>query len=243
MKPTYFTILFFALLATACKQKVIKPVYLRDNIEVDNIAGIENRFDHFKQQVVGHFSNKEQLENYSIDEKEQELIIIPIFKDRPDEFWVYVELFSPSLVDQPIEQRVQRFRKVERDTILVEVYYLPQPEEYINEWKKDKPFENLEKKDLVRDNGCDMIIACKDPSNHIYRTLPSQDITCHLGTRNTIAEYMDISFALTDEGYLMRFKYYDKSKKLLRESNYSGLYFERLDYQHEDYVNRANSKQ
>lgn len=242
MKHIYFTIVIFVLICSSCKKKAIKPVYLRDNVDVSNLAGIENRFDHFKQQVVGHFSNKEQLENYAIDEQEQELIIIPIFKDRPDEFWVYVELFSPSLVDQPIEQRIQRFRKVERDTIVVEVYYLPQPGDYINEWKKEKPFGEFEKKDLIRDSGCDMVIACKDPSNHIYRTLPSTDVTCHLGTNNRITEYVDISFALTDEGYLMRFKYYDKEKKLLRESNYSGLYFERLDYLHEDYENRANLK-
>lgn len=60
-------------------------------VDVEKLPDIENKFERFRQQILGHFSNREQVgEVPSMREVEQEFIITPIFKNRPDEFWVYI---------------------------------------------------------------------------------------------------------------------------------------------------------
>ena len=40
------------------------------------------------------------------------------------------------------------------------INYLKEPEKYINEWRKAKPFPELNiREDLIRDENCDLIIV------------------------------------------------------------------------------------
>ena len=207
-------------------------------VEKEALEKIENKFERFRQQIVGHFSNKEQVKNEPfMREQEQEIIIRPIFKNRPGEFWVYMEFFSPGLIDKPLDQRIEQYVRVDRDTFRMEVYYLTEPEKYINEWKKENPFDNLSiKRDLIRDENCDLLIVPTEGKRYHFSTLHPEDVICDMKGSSGATKFIDMYFDLSDRGYNTRFKFYDEDKNILRETNRKGIDFKRLDYRDKDYI-------
>lgn len=118
----------------------------------------------------------------------------------------------------------------------MEVYYLKNPEKYVNEWKKDVPFKSLSKgKDLIRDTKCDLFIVPKKGKSYHFRTIPPTEVACDMKGNNGATKYVDLFFDLSDVGYNMRFKFYDKDKKILRETDPIGIDFKRLDYKNKEY--------
>jgi hypothetical protein len=208
-------------------KKHILP-YLKDIKTAEEISEIYNKFERMKYQVLGHFSNKDQVAAKTSVEPLQEFIVMPILKDRPGEFWVYLEFFSPRLMDTPIDQRVEQYVQVTRDSFRMEVYYLKNPEKYINAWKKAKfPDLNI-KKDLVRGDGCDLIIAHQDDKPGTFKTVPPEEINCEMLTADGPARYVDLEFELSDTQYLMWFHFYTAGKEHLKKSATTGLEFKRL---------------
>lgn len=209
------------------KSQHILP-YLKDIKSAEEISEIYNKFDRFKYQILGHFSNKDQVAAGETTERAQEFIVMPIFKDRPGEFWVYLEFFSPSLIDVPMDQRVEQYVQVSRDSFRMEVYYLKNPEKYVNAWKHAK-FPNLDiKKDLVRGDGCDLIIAHQEDKPGTFKTVPPTEFNCEMLTSEGPARYVDLEFELSDSQYLMWFHFYSSNKEHLKKSAKNGLEFKRL---------------
>lgn len=209
--------------------------YIADNKE---LPAIKNKFDRFKQQIMGHFGNQRQVaERPEMGEKHQEFIIVPIFQERPNEFWVYLEYFSPAMHEAPIDQRIEQYVRLNRDSILMEVYYLKDPQKYINEWKKANPFKELTKEGLIRDETCDLIIIINEEVPYSYYTIPPDDITCMLRDSKSAAQYNVLWFSLNDRGYDMQFRFYDINKEPVTQGNI--IEFDRLNYRSSDYVNYA----
>ncbi|WMX13445.1 MULTISPECIES: chromophore lyase CpcT/CpeT [unclassified Aureispira] len=208
-------------------KKHILP-YLKDIKSAEEISEIYNKFDRLKYQVIGHFSNRDQVAAGTTTEPQQEFIVMPILKDRPGEFWVYLEFFSPKLIDAPMDQRVEQYVQVTRDSFRMEVYYLKNPKKYVNAWKHAKfPDLNI-KKDLVRGDGCDLIIAHQEDKPGTFKTVPPKEINCEMLTAEGPARYVDLEFELSDSKYLMWFHFYNSSKEHLKKSAKNGLEFKRL---------------
>lgn len=238
MKQILFVLAMTGIFVIACNNKnITKPKYLEGTVDVNELSTIDNKFERFRQQIMGHFSNVEQVENgISLGEPEQEFIITPIFKNRPDEFWVYLEFFSPGLISKPIDQRIEQYKRIHRDTFVMEVYYIKEPDKYINEWKKENPFEDLSiKNDLIRDERCDLYIVPDFDKKHHFTTLPPEEVTCQMRGAQGAAKYVDLFFDLSDKGYNMRFKFYDKDKRMMRETAATGIDFKRLNYKSKNY--------
>lgn len=211
------------------KNKKYMLPYLKDIKSADEIAEIYNKFDRFKYQIIGHFSNKGQVEANTTTEPWQEFIVMPIFQDRPNEFWVYLEFFSPELLESPIDQRVEQYVQVSRDSFRMEVYYLKNPEKYINAWKMEEfPATDI-REDLVRGDGCDLIIAHQEDKPGTYKTVIPEEFTCEMLTSKGAARYVDLSFELSDDQYLMWFHFYSSKGKHLKKSAKNGLQFKRLE--------------
>lgn len=209
-------------------KKYILP-YLKDIKSAKEISEIYNKFDRFKYQIIGHFSNKKQVEAGTTSEPWQEFIVMPIFQDRPNEFWVYLEFFSPELIEFPIDQRIEQYVQISRDTFRMEVYYIKNPEKYINAWKFDKFPDTDIREDLVRGDGCDLIIAHQDNKPGTYRTVPPEEFTCEMLTAQGAARYVDLSFELSDNQYLMWFHFYTSKGEHLKKSAKNGLEFRRVE--------------
>jgi hypothetical protein len=244
MKQLFLLIIPISLFLVACPgsstiKHVGKPIYLRSIVDADKLGQIENKFERFRQQIMGHFSNKEQYEGVpSMREPAQEFIITPIFGNRPDEFWIYSEFFSPELVEDPVDQRIEQYVRIQRDTFRMEVYYLKNPRDYINEWKKEKPFENLSrKKDLIRDKGCDLLVVPVKGQRYNFASIPHPQITCDMKGNHGATKFMGLHFVLSDEGYNTRFRYYDEDKKMLHETDPRGIEFKRLNHKDKGYTN------
>ena len=239
-------IAFLAIILWGCPsggKKAAIPVYLKGTKTMAEMAEIHNSFDRCKYQILGHFSNREQVEEKGLGEAVQEFIVAPIFKERPGEFWVYLEFFSPSLLDRPLDQRIEQYIKIDRDTFRMEVYYLKNPDKWINEWKNEKPFADFDmKSELIRDEHCDLIISGQPDKVGTFRTLPPAEITCDMKTSTNQAKYVDLEFELSDSGYLMWFKFYDIDKKRLKATDEPGISFNRLDYTTEGYKDLSIKK-
>ncbi len=237
MKHLLLLLISLCLFFVACTPTITKPRYLATVVDIEELPKIENKFERFRQQVLGHFSNKEQVKNEpSMREPEQEFIIMPIFSNRPDEFWVYLEFFSPYLVDKPVDQRIEQYVRIQRDTFRMEVYYLKKPEDFINEWKKEKPFEHFSiEKQLIRDAACDLLIVPKEGQHYVFESVPHPEITCDTKVSHGATRFVGQHFDLSDAGYNTRFRYYDIDKKLLHETDPRGIDFKRLDYRDKDY--------
>ncbi|MCH2046324.1 MAG: chromophore lyase CpcT/CpeT [Saprospiraceae bacterium] len=243
MKPRIFLyivgLFLLGMIWTACKdieggkKKSKIPVYLRATKSVEEMSTTHNKFERMKLQILGHFSNKDQVKA-AIQEGEkaepvQEFIIVPIMDDRPGEFWVYLEFFSPDLMGEPIDQRVEQYVQVDRDTFTMEVYYLKDPKRFVNAWKNEKfPKINI-KEDLIRDEKCDLTIIHQDDKPGTFKTVPPDEITCEMLTSTTAARYVDLEYETDDEQYLMWFKFYDKNKKHLKTTDTGGQIFKRQD--------------
>lgn len=228
-------IFIIASVLHACTSKIVKPSYLKHCVELDKMVEIENKHERFKQQVIGHFSNKRQVEQDPlITEKEQEFVVVPIFRDRPNEFWVYLEYFSPSVPEVPFEQRVQEYVRINRDTVLVRIYHLKNPEKYLNAWCKpdNNILSKLSKDELILNEGCNFVFGRDKEDKYVFNTVPFKDVACEM-TSSTSARYFNLHFQLKDEGYSIVFDFFDKDKKLLRRS--SPIKFDRLNYKSKGY--------
>lgn len=241
----WFALLGFALfvLPVRAQKTIEKPLYLQDAVEIDVLPQTKNKYDRFKQQLLGHFSNHRYLEETANkEEKKQEIIAIPLFKDRPNEHWVYREFFSSVLPESPISQRIENYIRVGRDTIRVELYFLKEPQKYVNEWRKAKPFEGLTKEALVRDSGCDQYILVPEESEAVFRGISPEEVSCALQSPSGSARYLQLWFDVSDEGYLSFLRLYDIDKKMLRQSPPEGTRFYRLDYRQESYQPHETEK-
>ena len=235
--PYLSGVLLLSLSWVACKntggsRKSELPIYLKDTKSVEEMATIHNKFERMKAQIIGHFSNRNQVQAAIQSGKKaepiQEFIIRPIMQERPNEFWVYLEFFSPELLEDPIDQRVEQYVQVDRDTFTMEVYYLKEPERFINAWKKEKfPKINI-KEDLIRDVRCDLTIVHSEEKPGTFKTVPPKEITCKMLTSTTAAHYVDLEYETTDTEYLMWFKFYDKNKNHLKTTDTGGQVFKRL---------------
>lgn len=226
--------LFFSCKSGENKGGATDAIYAKPAKEISQIY---NKFERLKYQLIGHFSNRFQVMEENSGEPVQEFIVMPILqKDRPGEFWVYLEFFSPLMIDKPIDQRVEQYVQLSRDTFVQEVYYLKEPERFVNAWKNNRFPELNTKEDLIKDEACDLIIIHQENDPGTYRTIFPEEVTCEMLTSTTAARYVDLMYETDDHGYIMWFTFYDRNKNLLKRTKEQGLNFKRLSPEDMGYI-------
>lgn len=239
--PT-ISFLLFLCLVLACKPTGEINSNLKQPKESEEIAQIYNRFERMKYQIMGHFSNRFQVMEEDSGEPIQEFIVAPIMQDRPGEFWVYLEFFSPLMIDKPLDQRIEQYVRISRDTYRMEVYYIKNPERFVNAWKNEEfPKVNV-KEDLIRDEACDLLIVYQEDKPGVFRTLFPEEVVCEMITSSTAARYVDLVFETDDYGYLMWFTFYDIEKKMLKKTKEQGLSFKRLSQSDVGYIDLSKKR-
>lgn len=213
-----------------------KPIYFKHVVSNDSLKKMEHKHERFLQQNLGHFSNKESIADVP-GERESQFIVVPIFqKQRAGEFWIYIEYFSPKMVDQPIEQRIQHYIKKDRYTYQVKTYHLKEPQLYVNEWKKENPFDNFNiKEGLMHDEFCDML-ATANENKDFYHEFRPMGTDCPLHDEASLAKYSITSFDVSDEGYLMCIEFLDANKQKIKNCHNGGTLFKRLDFESPEYI-------
>ena len=108
--------------------------------------------------MTGSFSSAAQAEDDS-NFYDIRLEMAPVWKDRDDAHWLYVEQAVGSMPQKPYRQRVYRVRHLEGNLYESAVFTLPEPENYVGVWQKEEPLDNLTPADLIPREGCTVYLT------------------------------------------------------------------------------------
>ena len=117
--------------------------------------------DRLASWMSGSFSSEKQ----SKDDPEYFHVTLhmkPIWKDRTDGRWLYVEQAMAAAPDKPYRQRVYQVTTDANGTLLSRVYTLPgDPLAHAGAWKQEQPLADLSPSDLTERTGCAIHLAAK----------------------------------------------------------------------------------
>jgi CpeT protein len=86
------------------------------------------------------------------------LQIVPMWTNRKNEYWFYVEQAMSSTMDKPYRQRAYKLAIENDSTISSSVYNIKNGEKYYGDYKKKKPLENLTPDSLEIRKGCAVLL-------------------------------------------------------------------------------------
>jgi hypothetical protein len=86
------------------------------------------------------------------------LHVAPIWPDRSDGRWLYVEQAVTEHQDQPYRQRVYRLRELAPGLFESQVLTLPDPSSVIGAWRLEDPLAELSPEDLTERAGCAILL-------------------------------------------------------------------------------------
>lgn len=98
------------------------------------------------------------------------LHMLPIWPDRDDGRWLYVEQAMAVAQAEPYRQRVYRVSAREDGTIESAVYELPDPLRFALAWKDPSKLDALRHEDLVRKDGCEVLLREAEPGRFVGAT-------------------------------------------------------------------------
>ncbi|MDX1999080.1 MAG: chromophore lyase CpcT/CpeT [Thermoanaerobaculia bacterium] len=104
--------------------------------------------------MTGVFSSAEQAAADG-DFRNVRLVMVPIWRERADGPWLYVEQAMAEALERPYRQRIYQLRPAGQDTVESVVYTLPgDPLRFAAGWRKAGLFSELAPQDLVERTGC-----------------------------------------------------------------------------------------
>lgn len=125
--------------------------------------------------MSGNYSNEAQAK---ADAKFDSIVMHmrPIWVDRIDGLWMYVEQSLATKLDNPYRQRVYQIVDGNYpDSVEVRIYELPGDlQQYAGEWKKDRPLRQLMPDLLLSQPGCNVTMRLDDSKAWIGSTEPNQ---------------------------------------------------------------------
>jgi len=107
--------------------------------------------------MTGSFSSQEQAaaDSAFFDIRLQ---MAPIWTDRTDGCWLYVEQATATHLDQPYRQRVYRVTQLDDTTFQSSVFTLTEPLRYAGAWAKPSPLADLTADSLEERTGCAIVL-------------------------------------------------------------------------------------
>ncbi len=134
--------LILALLSLACTA-CSGVVPINSSADTDRLLAL----------MSGSFTSAQQSQ---VDESyfDIRLEMVPIWTDRDDGPWLYVEQAAASRLDQPYRQRVYRLSRDKDGRYVSTVYEFPDAPEYAGAWKQAEPLAGLSPADLTERTGC-----------------------------------------------------------------------------------------
>ncbi len=117
----------------------------------------QNNVDHLLSWMQGSFSSAEQaIEDTTYYEIELEMV--PIWGDRKDGPWMYVEQAVAAYKDKPYRQRVYHLVKADTGKYESVVYSIRNPMRFAGDWKKENPLSDITPDSLEIRKGCAVVL-------------------------------------------------------------------------------------
>ena len=145
--------------------------------------------------MTGSFSSASQAAEDPDNFWDIRLEMAPIWTDRTDGFWLYVEQASAEKLDKPYRQRVYHVMQVEENLFASAVYSVPDPEAVIGAWKVKDPLSQWSPDDLEVREGCTVFLARDEDGSFSGST---RDKECTSTLRG--ASYATSEIVITTEG-------------------------------------------
>ncbi|MFC1573289.1 chromophore lyase CpcT/CpeT [Candidatus Eisenbacteria bacterium] len=124
--------------------------------------------------MTGYFNSAEQAAADSAY-YDIRLRMVPIWRDRLDGYWLYVEQAVVRMEHRPYRQRVYHVTRASEDTFESAVYELPNPLRFVGAWRQPGLFASLTPDSLEIRTGCSIILRKTD--KHTYEG-STQDQEC-----------------------------------------------------------------
>jgi hypothetical protein len=121
------------------------------------------------QWMSGSFDSKFQAESDS-DYFEIHLHMKPIWRNKKDGVWLYVEQAIIGSLEKPYRQRVYHVYKQNDTTIISHVYTLKNPLRFAGEWEKENPLQNLSVDSLEDRKGCSIYLSKTTDGKYVGST-------------------------------------------------------------------------
>jgi hypothetical protein len=111
--------------------------------------------------MSGHFSSAAQAKE---DESyfDIRLAMVPMWQDRKDGPWLYVEQAVARALERPYRQRVYRLRRIADGLYESRVYAFPDAKSRAGAWKEAAPLADLSPDDLEEKDGCGVVLRRRD---------------------------------------------------------------------------------
>jgi beta-lactamase class D len=111
--------------------------------------------------MTGRFSSAAQAARDTAF-RDVRLVIVPVWRDRTDARWLYVEQAIAGREDRPYRQRVYRLMENEQGAFESAVFVLPGAERFAGAWREARPLAALSPDSLVERRGCSVFLYWKD---------------------------------------------------------------------------------
>ena len=138
--------------------------------------GFSEDVEQLVELMSGSFSSRRQAEanpNYF----DIRLHMVPLWPDRDDARWLYVEQSVATAQEAPYRQRIYRVSAREDGTIESAVYTMIEPERFTFSWKDRAKLDALRFEEITRKEGCEVVLRKLGPGQYSgstgERTCPS----------------------------------------------------------------------
>lgn len=190
------------------------------------IRDLSTRLEKVYYCFIGHFTNQEQsLTTTSLLHQEQEIIAVPIWEKRKQEYWFYMGRFKANFKEQAIEEGIFQLKRINRDTLSLQFFEIPDAQDYSEEWAKEQPFKVLEPSDLNAKVDCISYVV--NYGSNQYRLIAGEYHCPH--TLSHQIHYFDLKAMITPETQSYQAAFYDENQQLVFEyERPNDLKFKRL---------------
>ncbi|MBN2226975.1 MAG: chromophore lyase CpcT/CpeT [candidate division Zixibacteria bacterium] len=130
----------------------------------------EGNYQRLLRYMTGSFSSQQQAEADS-GYFDIRLEMTPIWRERSDAFWLYVEQATATSLDRPYRQRVYQLVQINDSTFESIVYTFDDPLRFAGAWKDIIPLAGLTPDSLVEREGCSIILMPKGDTAFVGSTV------------------------------------------------------------------------
>jgi hypothetical protein len=136
---------------------MLLPWFLSGCFSLDEGKPVQDDLLLLQTWMTGSFSSQEQSqadpEFFDI-----RLEMVPIWPERIDGYWLYVEQAAASSLDKPYRQRVYHLTRIDENRFESAVYELEDPLQYAGIWKDPAPLSDLYPEALIKREGASIYL-------------------------------------------------------------------------------------
>ena len=120
-------------------------------------AAAESPIDRLSQRLIGNFSSAEQTAQ-NPTYRHVEFHAVPIWSERTDGHWLYIEQFLAAAPELPYRQRIYQLLSNADGSIKLRIFNLAEPLEFSGAWRDGNRLAALQQLDLIYQEGCDLVM-------------------------------------------------------------------------------------